>query len=71
MCLGRRPLSRRSRIFLALGNLCLFTGITVPRFALHESNSAHFIAGFCIGLSITFLTAAVLGLNCRMPRDQS
>ncbi len=71
MCLGRRPLSRRSRIFLALGNLCLFTGITGPRFALHESNSAHFIAGFCIGLSITFLVAAARGFNCPPTRDQS
>jgi flagellar biosynthesis protein FliR len=63
MCLSARNLPRKSRIFLALGNLCIFTGLIMPRLGnnsnQHQTNWIHFATGFLLGLAITFLFAAM------------
>jgi branched-subunit amino acid transport protein len=63
MCLANRKLSRRSRIFLAFGNLCMFAGLVLPRIVnnpnQHQANWTHFITGFLLGLALTFLFAAM------------
>ena len=70
MCLGHRNLSRKARNFLALGNLCMFTGIVLSRYSgsgsAQHANTMHFLAGFLLGIAIAFLTAAMY--NAR--RDQ-
>ncbi len=63
MCLANRKLSRKSRIFLAVGNLCMFTGLIMSRIGnnsnQHQTNWTHFATGFLLGLAITFLFAAM------------
>ena len=52
-------MSRKSRIFLALGNLCMFTGLVMSRFTQQHTNWRHFASGFLLGLAITFLFVAL------------
>ena len=63
MCLAKRNLSRKSRILLALGNLCMFGGLTMSRFGSDASQQRmdikHFLAGLLLGIAITFLFAAL------------
>ena len=70
MCLGHRNLSRKARNFLALGNLCMFTGLVLSRYSgsgsAQHANTMHFLTGFLLGIAIAFLTAAMY--NAR--RDQ-
>ena len=58
MCLTQRNMPRKSRIFLALGNLCTFSGLVMSRFS-QQTNWRHFASGFLLGLAITFLFAAL------------
>ena len=64
MCLDRRSMPRKARIFLAIGNLCLFTGLSLTLFnhdfAAHHSSGFDFARGFLMGLAITFNLAAVV-----------
>lgn len=63
MCLGRRNLSRKERILLGLGNLCMFTGLALSRFtgtgSAQHINTMHFLTGFLLGIAITLLFAAM------------
>ena len=52
-------MNRKSRIFLALGNLCMFSGLVMSRFTQQQTNWRHFASGFLLGLAITFLFAAL------------
>ena len=65
MCLTRRTMSRNSRILLALGNLCMFSGLIMSRFTQQNTNWRHFASGFLLGLAITFLFAAVHKSRCK------
>ena len=58
MCLARNRLSLKARRFLAIGNICLFTSISM---SLLQSAFAHQhepiydgLRGFLLGLAITF-----------------
>ena len=70
MCLERRQLSRKARIFLALGNLCLVAGLSLSLFnntlGAQHANSLDFFRGMTIGLAITFLFFAAR-LSRRQP----
>jgi len=50
---------RKARIFLAIGNVCLFTGVALNLFshdyAAHHSGWLDFARGFLLGLAITFM----------------
>ena len=59
MCLTRQTMPRKSRILLALGNLCMFSGLIMSRFTQQNTNWRHFASGFLLGLAITFLFAAL------------
>ena len=63
MLFGRRRFSRKARIFLALGNLCMFAGLVLSRFnssvGAQHVNMNHFLCGFLLGIAITFLFAAL------------
>ena len=58
MCLTRQTMSRKSRILLALGNLCMFSGLIMSRFTQQHTNWRNFASGFLLGLAITFLFAS-------------
>jgi hypothetical protein len=69
MCLARRNLTPKSRRFLAIGNLCLFFGLTLSLFGKdlghHHADLYDAARGFLIGLSIAFnLGAFRMGANC-------
>ena len=69
MCLARRNLTPKSRLFLAIGNLCLFSGIVLSRFDtdLVQQHAAayHCARGFLIGISIAFNIGAMRSArNC-------
>lgn len=62
MCLAKRNLTPKARWFLALGNLCLFSGLMLTLLGKDFSH-AHVdwydgIRGFLIGLALTFNFAA-------------
>lgn len=71
MCLGRRNLSRKARILLGLGNLCMFTGLGLSRFSgtgsAQHINTMHFLTGLLLGIAVTLLFAAIY----RARRDQN
>jgi len=69
MCLARRNLSPKSRRFLAIGNLCLFFGLTLSLFdkdlGLHHPAIYNGVRGFLIGISIAFNIGAMRSArNC-------
>lgn len=58
MCIANRHLTRKARIFLAIGNICLFTSIVLAQVG-HGVGAAHpnlfsGVRGFLLGLSIVF-----------------
>jgi hypothetical protein len=70
MCLARRNLTPKSRRFLAIGNLCLFFGLTLSLFdkdiGQHHVAIYNSLRGFLIGISIAFNIGAMrLARNCR------
>ena len=71
MCLDRRLISRKARIFLAIGNLCLFTGVSLNlvshNYAAHHLGWLDFARGFLLGLAIIFLFFAA-SLKRRQPQ---
>jgi hypothetical protein len=68
MCLAKRNLPRKSRLFLAIGNLCMAAGLILSRFS-GQLNWLHFLRGFLLGLAITLLFAA-LHFGRRNPQNQ-
>lgn len=69
MCLIRRPLPMRNRLFLALGMLCLLSSTLLRRLYV-SPETTDFWQGFCLGLGIV-LTLSAIVLNCyamRPPR---
>jgi hypothetical protein len=69
MCLARRSLSPKARRFLALGNLCLVTGlmmsILAKDFATHHENLYDGLHGLLIGLALGFIIGAFrFARNC-------
>jgi hypothetical protein len=69
MCLARRNLTQKARCFLAIGNLCLFSGLMLSLFGKdigqHHAAIYDAVRGFLIGLSIAFnLGALRMGANC-------
>jgi hypothetical protein len=62
-------MSRKARIFLGIGNFCLFAGLSLNLFnqelAPYHSNWFDFLRGFLLGLAITFMFfAARLSRRC-------
>jgi len=62
MGLARRSLTPKARRFLAIGNLCLCTGLVLSLFDkdLGQNHAAIYdgVRGFLIGLSIAFIFCA-------------
>ncbi len=58
MCLTHRNLPRKSRFFLALGYLCVFSGIAILRLMQQNNDWRHFASGLLLGLAITFFFTA-------------
>ncbi len=58
MFFRKKQLTPKARRFLAIGNLCLVTGLMVTLFGndlvLHHSNLLDGLRGFLLGLAITF-----------------
>jgi hypothetical protein len=69
MCLERRFMPRKARIFLSIAYVCLFTGISLATVNQHLG-AGHpgwfdFLRGFLIGLAIVFLGfAARISRRC-------
>ncbi|HEX4757189.1 MAG TPA: hypothetical protein VH308_04370 [Terracidiphilus sp.] len=63
MCLARNQLSPKARRFFTIGNLCLFTGLTLSIFGkdlgLQHAAIYNGLRGFLVGLSIAFNLGAV------------
>jgi hypothetical protein len=63
MCLNYRLMPRKARMFLAIGNVCLFAGIVAGNFGhsfgVHQPGWYDFLRGLLMGLAITFNFAAV------------
>lgn len=59
MYLEKRHLTRKARIFLAAGNLCLFSGLMLTilgkDLGLHHAALYHGLRGFLIGLAIALI----------------
>lgn len=70
MCLAHRSMPRKARIFLAIGNFCLFTGFALNLlnhdFGAHHSGWYDFTRGLFLGLAITF-NLATFRLSRRQP----
>ena len=69
MCLNYRSMPRKARIFLGIGNVCLFTGSSLVLFGNHpvtqHSGWFDFARGFLLGLAVTFMFfAARLSRRC-------
>jgi hypothetical protein len=62
MCLDRRLMPRKARIFLAIGNVCLIMGIVMGNFDLrfHGNHSCwfDFARGFFLSMAIVFMYSA-------------
>jgi hypothetical protein len=58
MCLAKRNLTPKARRFLAIGNFCLVTGLTLSIFnkdiGLHHTALYDALRGFLLGLAIVF-----------------
>jgi hypothetical protein len=69
MCVPYREMSRKARLFLAGGNLCLFTGVALGLFnhhaVAHHPDWYDFFRGMLMGLAIVFMFfAARLSRRC-------
>ena len=62
MYLAKSNLSRKSRILLAVGNLCLFSGLVMSLFnrSRQHADINHFFVGFLLGIAIALLVAVAL-----------
>ena len=62
MYLAKSNRSRKSRILLAVGNLCLFSGLVMSLFnqSRQPSNVSHFLVGFLLGVAIALLVIVAL-----------
>jgi uncharacterized membrane protein YccC len=74
MCLNHRFMPRKARIFLAIGNLCLFACVALNTsnhsLAVHHSDWLDFLRGMMIGLGATFVFfSARLARRCRPPAN--
>jgi hypothetical protein len=73
MCLARRNLNPKARRFIAIGNLCLFTSITLGLFDKdirpEHVMIYHFTRGALLGLAICFLYATARLSRCG-PQNQ-
>jgi len=70
VCIDRRAMPRKARIFLAIGNVCLFTGVAMTtvnhRFGALHADWFDFFRGMLMGMAITFMFFAAR-LSCRRP----
>lgn len=75
MCIDPYTMPRKARIFLAIGNVCLFTGVAMTNFD-HRFGALHadwfdFIRGMLMGMAITFMLFAARLSRRRPPQPLS